>query len=178
MNVREQGIEIYTSPYALNSVIIPAGEHVLASSNEHFELRFWDLDGDLVRVARLAEPRHVVTPADRQAALEARLEGVPEERHAGIRAAQERFPLPDTLPAMAGVVRDASGHLWVEPFGIDGRSPTERWVVVAPVGALAATVTLPAGLDVYDIGDDYLLAAGTDDLGVERVRLWPLMRSR
>lgn len=177
MIVGEQSIQIATSPYSLNSVIVAAGSDVLASSNEHFELRFWDLDGGLVRLVRLAEPRHVVTPADREAALAARLEGVPEERRAGIRAAQERFPLPGTLPAMAGVVRDEAGHLWVEPYGIDGQSPTERWVVVGPDGSLAATVTLPAGLDVYDIGEDYLLASGTDDLGVERVRLWPLTRA-
>ena len=177
MNVREQAVEVYTSPYALGTVIVPAGRDVLVSSNERFELRFWDLDGNLVRLVRLAEPRHVVTPADREAALAARLEGVPEERRAGIRAAQERFPLPDTLPAMAGVVRDAPGHFWVEPFGIDGQFPTERWIVVAPDGSVAATAILPAGLDVYDIGADYLLAAGTDDLGVERVRLWPLTRA-
>ena len=81
-----------------------------------------------------------------------------------------------TLPAMARVVRDAPGQLWVQPFGIEGRTGTDRWIVVDREGSVAAAIELPASLEVHDVGSDYLLASDTDELGVERVRLWALAR--
>ena len=35
----------------------------------------------------------------------------------------------------------------------------------------------PKASRVFEIGEDYILAKVTDDLGVEYVRLWGLMRS-
>jgi hypothetical protein len=37
-------------------------------------------------------------------------------------------------------------------------------------------VTVPAGLDVYDVGRDYVLGLRKDDLGVEHVEMYALSR--
>ena len=33
------------------------------------------------------------------------------------------------------------------------------------------------GLEIYEIGEDYILRRATDELGVEFVQVWPLDRS-
>lgn len=36
---------------------------------------------------------------------------------------------------------------------------------------------LPPDLNVFEIGEDYVLGGVSDELGIERVQLWPLDRS-
>jgi hypothetical protein len=51
-----------------------------------------------------------------------------------------------------------------------------RWKVFEPEGTLLGTVEVPA-VAVHQIGPDFVLAVGADELGVERVQLYGLERS-
>ena len=46
------------------------------------------------------------------------------------------------------------------------RGPNPVWTVFNPEGHILGFVETPAGLDIYEIGEDYILGLATDDLGV------------
>ena len=43
-------------------------------------------------------------------------------------------------------------------------------------GRMLGLVETPEIVTVFEIGEDYILGEGTDDLGVEYVRVWGLVR--
>lgn len=50
------------------------------------------------------------------------------------------------------------------------------WTVFDPGGRIQGLVETPPGLDVLEIGADYVLGRVTDELGVEYVHVWALDR--
>ncbi|MEQ9398019.1 MAG: hypothetical protein RJQ04_02515 [Longimicrobiales bacterium] len=177
MRISESAINIFRSPYTRRYVLGTHGRQVIMAPSEHFELRFWTRSGDLARIVRLAERPYVPTAADRAAELDRRLQDVPEERRAGIRTMYQELPIPDTLPAMAGVMVDELDHVWVEPFRLATADGPTRWIVLGPAGQVVATAALPQDMTVHQIGADFVVGRVTDDLGVERVEVWPLRRT-
>jgi hypothetical protein len=100
----------------------------------------------------------------------------------------EESPLPPSFPAFdpqvlddrgrrigASLLVDAEGHLWVAEY----RPPsddTPRWSVFDPDGRWLGEITLPERFVLTDIGSDYVLGWWHDDLGVESVRLYDLIK--
>ncbi len=66
-----------------------------------------------------------------------------------------------------------AGRQFSPPEEYDGT----LWTVFDREGRVLGLVETPGGLTIFEIGEDYILAKVTDDLGVEYVRLWGLMRS-
>jgi hypothetical protein len=86
---------------------------------------------------------------------------------------------PDLLPAHAPLFSDAragtDGELWLRLFDVDDSAPP-RYVVVDRDGREIARATLPAGLDVQQIGRDFVLGVRRDSLDVESVVEYALRR--
>lgn len=85
------------------------------------------------------------------------------------------LPLPDSTPALQELMLDAEGNLWAERY----RLPWTRarlWDVLDPQGQWLGAVELPAVADVFEIGSDYVLAREIDDLGVERLLMFRLVK--
>jgi hypothetical protein len=98
----------------------------------------------------------------------------------GLRDAIERsyatIPFPEYIPAYADVLVDASANLWVQDYP-RGTAAYTRWSIFSPAGELVAEAQLPTRLEVYEIGDDYVLGKTLeppDD--VEHVRVYRLPR--
>ena len=64
---------------------------------------------------------------------------------------------------------DAENHI------IDGDAPSE-WVVFDGSGRMLGSVTTPAGLEVTEIGEDFVLGIWRDELDVQHVQLYELMK--
>ena len=56
--------------------------------------------------------------------------------------------------------------------------PVSGWHVFSPEGELLGRVATPLGLEVHEIGADYLLGVELDELEVSFVRRYPLARLR
>lgn len=88
-------------------------------------------------------------------------------------AQQER---PKSLPATRELLVDATGLIWVQSYPSAGQRAV-TWTVFRPTGAVVARVSLPVGLEVFEIGRDYLLAQVINaDTGVPEVHLYPVAR--
>ncbi len=176
MRVSENAISIFRNPVSRGYVLAPAGSDVVVTSNERYELKVWRRDGSLARIVRVAEPPRIMTDAMRQAEIRHRVDAVPDEAQAGMRMSFEVLPFPDTVPALGRVLADRTGHLWIQPFRLAHDDGPDDWIVLDPEGRAVARVALPGGLNVHEIGDDYVLGHATDDFDVEYVQLWPLHR--
>jgi hypothetical protein len=84
---------------------------------------------------------------------------------------------PDTVPMLGRVLPDRSGHLWIQRYRLEQDEGPSDWIVLDPTGRAVARLALPGGLEVYEIGADYVLGRVQDDLDVEHVQMWPLERA-
>lgn len=163
------------------------GDLFVIGPTDRYELKAFAADGTLARIVRRGHEPRAVTRADIDAYVEeilsppypddwtkGQIESYLAEQRQRYRAALvvERFP------AFASVMADALDHLWVEEYEISGEErPGVLWTVFDPEGRVLGFVETPEGLEVYEIGEDYLLGRLTDELGVEYVQVWPLDRS-
>jgi hypothetical protein len=99
-----------------------------------------------------------------------------------------------TLPAYQTLRVDSDGNLWVEHqrFNMlpvvrsvlfwsggmpDDPAVENRWSVFDPEGKLLGDVITPTGLEISQIGRDWMLGMWTDTLGVQHVRLHRIRKS-
>ena len=97
----------------------------------------------------------------------------------------QSVPVAEHLSAFDRVMSDASGHLWVEEYLLSwGRLSARPWTVFDPEGKGLGFVETPAGLEILEIGEDYILGTTRDERHVEHcppwthqhVEVWPLTR--
>ncbi|HSG80741.1 MAG TPA: hypothetical protein VLC48_00715, partial [Gemmatimonadota bacterium] len=86
------------------------------------------------------------------------------------------MPFPETLPAYGEYQVDAERNLWVKDFRRPGEEVT-RWTVFDPEGAALGVVEMPARFEPYEIGSDFVLGRWRDELDIEHVRLYRLLKS-
>jgi len=102
---------------------------------------------------------------------------MPSARRPAARRALRALELPATLPAYVDFTLDSEGLLWIRPFALGGTDEaSRRWPVFDPSGVLLANVAIPAHFSPTDIGFDYVLGVGVDELGVQRVHRYALYR--
>ena len=182
-------------PFSPSIAAASRDELTVVAPNRRYEIRALGPDGALRRIVRRDHTPVHTTPAYREAffreflrerGFSPEVANSEEEALEQVRRTMGDIPLPETLPAFATVLADATGHLWVREFSIlDGEfeipgretSPGPLWTVFDPDGHVLGFVETPPGLDIHQIGADYILGHATDEDGIEYVRLWPLSRT-
>jgi hypothetical protein len=140
------------------------------------DVRAFDNSGRLIRLFRLIEAPRPVTAEDVEGAIDSLVAQFTTARSEA-RRVYERMDIPTRWPAFQSVRVDRLGWIWAELF----RPPhhlTPRWMVFDSSGVARGVVDLPPGLEIHDIGPDYVLGRWLDDLRVEYVRRYRLDRSR
>ena len=70
---------------------------------------------------------------------------------------------------------DASGSLWVARYAPD-ETQQHLWDVFDAVGRWLGEVETPIGGRIWEIGENYLLGTWRDELDVEEVRLYGILK--
>ncbi len=169
-------------PHAHRISTFAWGGLVAIAPNDTYEIRVFGLDGTLKRIVRRDHDLVASTEAHIDAEIEDRVARRPEEERAErrrqLREDLQDIPLPETFPAFAAAMADLVDHLWVREYEIPGEGGAGPvWTVFDPEGRVLGFVETPAGLDVYEIGEDHILGLATDELGVEYIQVWSLERS-
>lgn len=141
------------------------------------DVRAFDNSGRLIRIFRMAEAPRPVTPEDVEGAIDFRLGQFSAPLRSGARRVFEQMDIPNRWPTFQSVRVDRLGWIWAELFRTT-KDATPRWMVFDSSGVARGVVDLPPGLEVQDIGPDYVLGRWRDDLYVEYVRRYRLDRSR
>ena len=87
------------------------------------------------------------------------------------------MPVAEHMSAFTSVIVDRLDNLWVEEYERPGEErPGSVWMVFDPEGRVLGFVETPERLDIYEVGEDYILGHSWNDLYVEYVQVWPLER--
>jgi len=116
-----------------------------------------------------------VSQADIDAYVTERLADVDEDEAELVAAMLEGLPTLESFPAFESLEVDARGYLWVEEYQMPGVERTV-WTVFDADGHVQGLVETPLGLDVYEIGEDYILGRAMDDFDIEYVQMFRLTR--
>lgn len=141
-----------------------------------YEIDYYSASGDLVRSIRRDRPNLEVTAQDIERHKEERLEDADDEADRNFtEQLLANMPFPEEFPAYGSLVVDAGGNLWVSEYRRPG-DDQPRWTVFDPDGAMLAVVETPARFSVYEIGRDFILGRWTDELDVEHVQIYQLIK--
>ena len=182
--------ETVPAAYSRELVTVAWGDLVIASPNKPYEIKAFRADGTLARIVRREHVPVVPMEADRQVFLDGRKavyrtgvsastgESTPEALlEELIWPFLESFTLAEHFPAFSTVLADAAGHLWVREYDLPREErPAPLWTVFDPEGRVLGFVETPAGLDILQIGEDFILGRVKDEFEVEYVQLLPLER--
>lgn len=171
-------------PFGRASHLSVHGDHAYVGVSDRFEIRVVDSDAMIRRIIRVDTELTPVTDADvrRYAQANAADKLPPEERDDpdAVRTMIQtmlRRPRPETFPTFNALVVDDVGVLWVRESERPGSEGPEHWIVFDTDGRLLGTVQMPRGFQVLQIGPDFVLGQARDNLDVERIRLFELIRS-
>jgi len=144
-------------------------------SSDKWEIEYRNKRGDLERILRLDQPNLPVTQEDIDRYISDRLARARPERRQIQETMFKDMPFPDLMPAYGDFRVDADGHLWVGEYRKPG-DDQPRWQVFDPGGALLGTVKTPPRFRIFEIGSDYVLGRWADDMDVEHVRKYQLIK--
>ena len=88
----------------------------------------------------------------------------------------DQVNVPAVRPPFSAIMLDAAGNLWVEqgPSSKSGMASTD-YLVFDRAGVFLGPVVLPQ-IQVLDIGDDYVIGVFEDDLEVEYLQLFEIVK--
>jgi hypothetical protein len=150
----------------------------LVGSGEEYEVLDHDASGVLRRRIRWDGEDRTVVAADVDAyrmRFRERWTGDDETSRAFLRLLAE-VPSAEQFPAYADLIVDTDGNLWLAAYPRPSREGPRLWTVIDSTGRWLGEVALPAGLEVWEIGADYVLGVFDDELGVEHVRKYRLIK--
>ncbi len=169
-------IAIGPTPFGRSTQVSGGPSGVWLGDTDRFEIRGYAPDGSLETIARRAWDPVVVDRALVQGAIDEELEDADDDDdRRRIRRRWESAPTPETLPAFEAMQVDRLGNVWVQQFEIPG-SPSRTWSVFGPGGEWLGDVDVPDRFRPLEIGDDYVLGRYGDELDVEHIQLWELVK--
>ncbi len=163
-------------PFGRSTIAAIWGDLAIVAPTDRYELHAYTSDGTLARIVRRAHELKRPTQADVDAWIQGRLAELPEERRERYQAQTEMMAPVEFFPAFEALHSDPLDYMWVKEYNLPGQDQS-LWTVFDPSGRVLGQLDLPADLDVYEIGVDYILGANMDELSVEQVQLWPLDRN-
>lgn len=161
-----------------------AGQGVVVSPGDRYELRRVDRAGDLESKVRLDAPRLRVTKQLERRALDRFYERFAGEdvSEAVLRNLRDRLEVASRLPAVQGIrVSEGDGRLWVE-VPTEGRSGELEepggWDVFEADGRYVGRLSPPRGFRLEAVRGDVVFGIERDSLGVTRARVYRLVETR
>ena len=144
---------------------------VFAGTDRGFEVAAYSEAGDLYRLTRIPGPERELAGDE----VDEFLDRVREELFPGLAVGLSQRPRPDTYPWFSRIMPDAEGNVWVSEYVQLSFDP-QRWTVFDSDGILIGDIEVPRRFMILDIGSDYLLGRGLDDLDVEHIQLYSLLK--
>ncbi|MCL7971568.1 MAG: hypothetical protein M8866_05650 [marine benthic group bacterium] len=169
-------IAIGATPFGRSTQVAGGTSGVWLGDTDRFEIHRYDAGGDLRTVARRSWEPVVVDDALVQRATDEELaEADDDDDRRRIRRRWESVPTPETLPAFQALQVDRVGNVWVQQFEVPG-APERTWSVFDRAGTWLGDVAFPDRFRPLEIGDDYVLGRFGDELDVEHIQLWKLIK--
>lgn len=151
------------------------GVLVAIGVQDSYEIKAFATDGSLVSIVRRGGESPSPTRAHQDEYFARLSAGRPAAQRAEALRSGRDMPLVDSYPAFEEILSDRAGYLWVREYRMFGEGDAV-WTVFDSEGRIQGVVETPPGLEVFEIGEDYVLGLAQDELGVEHVQMWALDR--
>ena len=150
---------------------------VAIAPNPEYSIEVWSLEGELTRIIRRLDARRPPTDEEGDAALEALLALYTDETltDLGVDPEQAKEP-PDLVPAVFGLTVGATGDVWVRRKPFVQLHDETIFDVFDEEGRYRGEVRYAGYYWLYEVGEDYVLGAWLDELGVPYIVLHRLSR--
>jgi len=164
-------------PFGRNVHTAVTGNRVWVGVSDSYELMGFGPTGDLRSVVRLDRPTLRVEQTDRSRFLEHQLSGIEDD---DLRRTYESFhqivDFPETMPAFSALKSDPLGYVWVQDYRPPWEEGEPEWRAFETSGNQVAVLQTPEGLQIQEIGADYVMGLWRDPLGIEHIRVYRLSR--
>jgi hypothetical protein len=148
-------------PFGRQPVLAIGRSRVYVGDANSWSIAVYDLTGR--RLAPLVRPTTslVVTAEDVRAFVDDEVARDGEAERPRIERSVAAMTLPKVHPPYTAILVDAADHVWVR--GAHGvRSATAPWSIFSPTGGFVTEVQMPAALQPFEIGLDYVLGRHPD----------------
>jgi hypothetical protein len=163
-------------PFGKLPVAAVSPGHFFFSDQDAWEVEVRTPDGGLVRLIRQEWDPVQVSEADRAAHIGNVVAQVGDPNQAAqIRSYLGGLPVPEHFPPFGTLMADLEDCLWVQDFQRPG-AENRTWSIFAPDGVRIGRITFPERFNPAEIGSDYVLGVGWDEMNVEYVRMYGLRR--
>ena len=163
-------------PLSKQPLVAVGAEHIYVATGDADGVRAYGLDGAALPRISVVDVAPPLTREDIQDLIDRDVLSRGESRRAAIEREYDEITFPPTKAAVTALAVDAEGLLWLRPARVPGAT-NALWQVHSPDGRARATVALPAALEVFEIGADYIIGREIDKLaGVPVLRQYRLRR--
>ena len=167
-----------TMPFSPGTSVATGPDHVYVGVSDTYQIGVYSPTGTLARLIRRQHTARIVRDAEIEefrARISEAMEGQANPFVAQFREAYANVAYPEVMPAFSEMLTDREGHLWVSAVA-GSQDEARHWSVFHRDGTWLGEVVTPARFAVREIGVDYLLGHATDDLDIERVLLYELIK--
>lgn len=172
IRTQERGFSFFTIPFGPPWQVVAGRSAVYVSTGDQIEVRSPEAAWRPTAIRRRSFDTIPVTDALLDREFGAEWEDFENADYVRLaREAYDAMPLPEHVAAFDRLLVDPGGFLWARRYLLSGR-PSAAWSVFDPQGEWLGDVALPAGLQVYEIGDDYVLGRERDELAIEQVLMY------
>jgi hypothetical protein len=164
-------------PFGRSTLIVMGPQLAYVGTGGSYEILGFDSTGTIVRVIRKAVAGLELNEEDIAAYESDLLDAARSDNDR--RALQRQFEemqYPQRLPAYERLMMDTGDRLWVADFLLS-RDTVVTWSVFDADGIQVATAATAVDLEIREIGDAYVLATMRDELDVEYVQLYSLLKN-
>ena len=157
-------------------------DHLVVGTGETEEARYFGPAGTLARIVRWTGPDRTLTQGRIEEFLGFAESQAPEAARGRVRDLFAEIPYPERFPPYEDLIVSTDGYLWIgeylgpEQMMPETRSPGQTWQIFDPDGAWLGAVKTPEGLDVLLIEEAEVIGVYLDELGVESVRAYNLVK--
>ena len=161
--------------YSTSPTATVFGDRWYYGSGESWEIGVYSPDGALTHLFRRDEPNRPFAPEVEEEEEESESASGPEsDQQAAFDEFYASMPIPETFPAYRSFKVSDDGSLWVENYIHASEQPS--WEVFRHDGRYLGVVETPMGARVMQIGDDFVLAIWEDELEIQQVRMYELIK--
>lgn len=168
-----------THPFYGNTFIAAGGTpmRIVLATNPEYNIEVWTPTGKLERVIRRVGGRRAPNAAEK-ADVPATMRKQMTQRHdtADLERVLAAVPMPDSLPAVMGLVVGPAGEVIVQREGMLPSHRVSLFDVFDVTGRWLGEIRLPTRMRLFELGSDYLLGVRMDSDDVPRVEVYRLRR--